>query len=181
MRIRFRTAAGLVLIAVSATACSGGSSSGSPSSKSGTGGSASASAISQAGPAATSSIDVCSLMTAKRASSITGVTYSKAASSKDQCTYATTDAPVGMFIIIFPNSGGTVAWKEEVATLEEDGSGQPLVTIHGFSGPAAGDADEMGVQVGSDIIDVHSADPNGTGAAFPESTAIAKAIASQLH
>jgi hypothetical protein len=75
MRIRFLAAAGLVLTAMSATACSGGSSPGSATgestSESATGGSAAG--TSQAGPASTSTINVCSLMTAAHASSIVGV------------------------------------------------------------------------------------------------------------
>jgi hypothetical protein len=178
MRIRFPAAAGLVLIAMSATACSGGSSPGSAATGAGSGGSAAG--TSQAGPAASASIKVCSLMTAKRASSITGVTYSKATPATNMCTYTTTDAPTGMYIIIFTNSGGTAAWKEQLGTMEEDGGGPP-VALSGFSGPAADDGTEIGVQVGSYIIDVHGGDPNGTGSAYPKSTAIAKAIASQLH
>lgn len=179
MQLRFLAAAGLVLVAISATACSGGSSpAGSAASGSGSGGSAAA--ASQPSPASDSSVDICSLMTAERASSIVGVTYSKATSSHDMCTYTTTDAPIGMFIIIFTNSGGTAAWKEQLGTMEEDGGGKP-VAISGFSGPAASDGTEISVQAGSDIIDVHGGDPNGTGSAYPKSIAIAKAIASQLH
>jgi hypothetical protein len=179
MRIRSLAAAGLVLTAISATACSGGSSPGG-SAASGSGAGASAAATTQAGPPASPTVNVCSLMTAQRASSIVGVTYSKAIPSRNMCNYTATDAPIGMFIIIFPNSAGSAAWKDEESTLEEDGSGAP-VSISGFSGPAAGDGDEMGVQVGSDIIDIHGGDPSGTGAAFPTSIALARAVASQLH
>jgi hypothetical protein len=183
MRIRFLAAAGLVLTAMSVTACSGGSSPGSATSGSATSGSGSggsAAGTSQAGPASSSSINVCSLMTAKRASSIVGVTYSKATPATNMCTYLTTDAPIGMYIIIFPDSGGTAAWKEQLATMEEDGGGPP-VSISGFSGQAASDGTEISVQAGSDIIDVHGGDPSGTGSTFPRSIAIAKAIVSQLH
>jgi hypothetical protein len=119
-------------------------------------------------------------MTAKQASSIVGVTYSKAISSHDMCNYTTTDAPIGMFIIIFTGSGGSAAWKEQLGTMEEDGGGKPI-TISGVGDNAAGDGTEIGVQVGSNIIDVHGGDPNGTGNAFPKSIAIAKALASKLH
>jgi hypothetical protein len=183
MRIRFLAAAGLVLTAMSATACSGGSSPGSATSESATGGSTtggSAAGTSQAGPASTSSIDVCALMTAAHASSIVGVTYSKATPATNMCSYTTTDAPIGMYILIFPNSGGTAAWKEQLGTMEEDGGGPP-VPISGFSGQAASDGTEVSVQAGSDIIDVHGGDPSGTGSTYPRSIAIAKAIASQLH
>lgn len=178
MSIRFLAAAGLVLITMSATACSSGSSPGSAAGAAGSGGSTSG--TSQAGPASSSSINVCSLLTAKRASSIVGVTYSKATPATGMCTYTTTDAPIGMYIIIFPNSGGTAAWKEQLASMAEDGGGTP-VPISGFSGPAASDGTEISVQAGSNIIDVHGGDPNGTGAKFPKSIAIAKVIASQLH
>ena len=178
MRIRFLAAVGLVLTAMSATACSGGSSPGSATSGSTTGGSAAG--TSQAGPASTSSINVCSLMSAEHASSIVGVTYSKATPATNMCTYTTTDAPIGMYIIIFPNSGGTAAWKEQLGLMGEDGGGTP-VPISGFSGQAASDGTEISVQAGSDIIDVHGGDPNATGSTYPRSIAIAKAIVSQLH
>jgi hypothetical protein len=187
MRIRFLAAAGLVLTAMSATACSGGSSPGSAvgeaatsgtSGTSGTGGSAAG--TSQAGPASSSTLDVCSLMTAAHASSIVGVTYSKATPATNMCTYTTTDAPIGMYIIIFPNSGGTAAWKEQLGSMAEDGGGAP-VPISGFSGQAASDGTEISVQAGSDIIDVHGGDPSGTGSTYPRSIAVAKAIVSQLH
>jgi hypothetical protein len=178
MRIRLLlAAAGLVLIALSATACSSGSS---PGSASGSGSGGSAAGTSQADPASSSPIDVCSLMTAKRASSIVGVTYSKATPATNMCSYTTTDAPIGMYILIFLNSGGTAAWKEQLGTMEEDGGGPP-VPISGFSGQAASDGTEISVQVGSDIIDVHGGDPSSTGSTYPKSIAIAKAIASQLH
>lgn len=175
MRIRSLAAAGLVLVAASATACSSGSGG---SAASGSGGSAAGGGL--ATPASDSSINVCSLMTAKQASSIVGVTYSKAISSHDMCNYTTTDAPIGMFIIIFTGSGGSAAWKEQLGTMEEDGGGKPI-TISGVGDNAAGDGTEIGVQVGSNIIDVHGGDPNGTGNAFPKSIAIAKALASKLH
>jgi hypothetical protein len=120
------------------------------------------------------------MMTAAHASSIVGVTYSKATPATNMCTYTTTDAPIGMYIIIFPNSGGTAAWKEQLGTMEEDGGGPP-VPISGFSGKAASDGTEISVQAGRDIIDVHGGDPSSTGSTFPRSIAIAKAIASQLH
>lgn len=183
MRNRLLAAASLVLIAMSATACSGGSSPGSATGGAGSGGAGSAGSAagtSQADPASSSSINVCSLMTAKRASSIVKVTYSKATPATNMCTYTTTDAPIGMYIIIFQNSGGTAAWKEQLASMEEDGGGTP-VSISGFSGQAASDGTEISVQAGSDIIDVHGGDPLGTGSAYPRSIAIAKAVASQLH
>jgi hypothetical protein len=178
MRIRFLAAAGLVLTAMSATACSGGSSPGSATGESATSGSTtggsttggSAAGTSQAGPASTSTINVCSLMTAAHASSIVGVTYSKATPATNMCTYTTTDAPIGMYILIFTNSGGTAAWKEQLGTMEEDGGGPP-VPISGFSGQAASDGTEISVQAGSDIIDVHGGDPSGTGSAYPRSIA----------
>jgi len=119
-------------------------------------------------------------MTAAHASSIVGVTYSKATPATNMCTYTTTDAPIGMYIIIFPNSGGTAAWKEQLGSMAEDGGGAP-VPISGFSGQAASDGTEISVQAGSDIIDVHGGDPSGTGSTYPRSIAVAKAIVSQLH
>jgi hypothetical protein len=180
--IRSLATAGLILsalsvTALSVTACSSASSAGSAASDSGTSGSA---GTSQAGPASSSTLDVCKLMTAKHASSIVGVTYSKATPATNMCTYTTTNAPIGMYILIFTNSGGTAAWKEQEGTMAEDGGGPPT-SLPGFSGQAASDGTEISVQAGSYIIDVHGGDPLGTGHAYPRSSAIAKAIASQLH
>jgi hypothetical protein len=181
--IRSLATAGLILsalsvTALSVTACSSASSAGSAASDSGT--SQSSAGTSQAGPASSSTVDVCKLMTAKHASSIVGVTYSKATPATNMCTYTTTNAPIGMYILIFTNSGGTAAWKEQEGTMAEDGGGPPT-SLPGFSGQAASDGTEISVQAGSYIIDVHGGDPLGTGHAYPRSSAIAKAIASQLH
>jgi hypothetical protein len=181
--IRSLATAGLILTALSVTACSSASSLGSAAGDSGTSGSGasqSSAGTSQAGPASSSTVDVCKLMTAKHASSIVGVTYSKATAATNMCTYTTTDAPIGMYILIFTNSGGTAAWKEQEGTMAEDGGGPPT-SLPGFSGEAASDGTEISVQAGSYIIDVHGGDPLGTGHAYPRSSAIAKAIASQLH
>jgi hypothetical protein len=189
MRIRSLAAAGLVLVAVYATACSGGSGGsgalgGSANSGAGSGGSASGAG--QPSAASNSSINVCALMSAKKASKIVGVHYSKAAPAHDMCTYTPTNAPIGMYIIIFTNSGGAAAWKEQLGTMEEDGGGKPFTLAGAPAGDKAeGDGTEISVQAGSDIIDVHGGDPLGTGAAgansYPKSVAIAKVIASQLH
>jgi len=185
MRNRLLAASGLILIAMSATACSSSSSPGVGTSVSGTSGSGSAGSAagtSQAGSTSSSSLDVCAMMTAKRASSIVGVTYSKATSAVNQCTYTTTDAPIGMYILIFPNSGGTAAWKEQLGMMSDDGGGAAAVPIKGFSGGlAASSATGISVQVGSYIIDINGGDPGGNGNTYPRSIAVAQAVASQLH
>jgi hypothetical protein len=95
------------------------------------------------------------------------------------CSYATTDAPIPMFIIISPGAG-TAAWKEQLGIMEEDGGSAP-VTLHGVGDRAAAGATEIGVQDGNYIIDVHGGDPSGTGNAFPRSIEVAKAIIAALH
>lgn len=125
--------------------------------------------------AAPASVDVCSLLTPAQASAIIGHTYTTATPATGQCSYATTDAAIPMFIIVSVQS-----WAEESATLTEDASGEPLVPISGVGDQAAGDAIEVGVQSGQWIIDIHGGDPDGTGAAFPKSIALAKAIIPQL-
>ena len=94
------------------------------------------------------------------------------------CSYATTTAPIPLFIIISPGSGAA-AWKEELGTLEED-SGSAPATLTGVGDRAAGSGTEIGVQDGSYIIDVHGGDATGTGAAFPKSISMAKAIIAAL-
>ena len=74
---------------------------------------------------------------------------------------------------------GAAAWKEELGTLEED-SGSAPATLTGVGDRAAGSGTEIGVQDGSYIIDVHGGDTTGTGAAFPKSISMAKAIIAAL-
>lgn len=128
-----------------------------------------------AATAASASVDVCSLLTPAQASAIVGYTYTTATPSTGQCSYATTTAPIPMFIIV-----STGSWSQESATLQADGSGGPLVPIAGVGDKAAGADVEIGVQSGKWIIDIHGGDPDGTGAAFPKSVALAKAIIAKL-
>jgi hypothetical protein len=155
-----------------------GSSAGSSASTGSTGSAVSGSAAS---PAVAAAVNVCSLLPAKQASAAVGVTYTTATSSSNgtMCSYATTDAPIPMFVIVSSGSGAA-AWKEAVATLQEDGGETPL-NISGIGDRAEGDGTQFDVQSGSWIIDVHGGDPNGTGAAFPKSEAVAKVIMAGLH
>lgn len=95
------------------------------------------------------------------------------------CSYATTDAPIPLFIIITPRSSGTAAWNSELSTMEED-AGSPPVKLSGAGDRAAGGGTEIGVQDGSYIIDVHGGDPLGTGGAFPKSIGLANVIIAGL-
>jgi hypothetical protein len=171
-------------LAVLGLAACGGSSPGSSAATSagtnGAGGTAVAQATAAAGGTA-STVHACSLLSAAQASAIVGVHYSSATESAQgsMCSYATTDAPIPMFIIISPGAG-TAAWKEQLGIIEED-SGSAPVTLHGVGDRAAGSGTEIGVQSGSYIIDVHGGDPNGTGAAFAKSIEVAKAIIAALH
>jgi hypothetical protein len=134
------------------------------------------------GGGSTSTVHACSLLTAAQASAIVGATYtaSRESSGGSMCSYATTSAPIPLFIIISGNQGGTAAWKEELSTIEEDAGGTPI-TLSGVGSHAAGGGTEIGVQDGSYIIDVHGGDPSGTGNAFPKSMALAKEIIAALH
>jgi hypothetical protein len=165
------------LAAVSVAACGGGSAGGS--SATATGGAPSQPTA--AATAAASAVHACALLTAAQASSIVGVHYSSAteASAGSMCSYATTTAPIPLFIIISPGSGAT-AWQDQLATLKED-SGSALVPLAGVGDRAEGSGTEIGVQDGNYIIDVHGGDPLGTGSAFPKSIALAKAIIAGLH
>jgi len=138
----------------------------------GTGGGAS-------GGGAAGSTDVCKLLSAAQASTIVGVHYASAQSSPNMCNYTTTNAPIGMFIIIF-HGGSDAAWHSELGTLEEDGGAKPA-TISGVGSRAAAAGLELGVLDGNQIIDIHGGDPNGTGSKFPKSIALAKAVISALH
>jgi hypothetical protein len=172
--------AAAVLVAVSLTAmslagCKSTStttaSSGNPAAKNtGAGGAATSAAT-----AAPASVDVCSLLTAAQASAIIGYTYTTASSTAGQCNYATTKARIPMFIIV-----NTDPWAQESATLTADASGEPLVTISGVGDNAAGAGTEFGAQSGKWIIDINGGDPDGTGAAYPKSIALAKAIIAKL-
>jgi hypothetical protein len=170
-------AATAILAAFSLAGC-GGSSPGSQ---------AAASAATANQPASTapaggtaSAVHACSLLSAAKASAIGGVRYTSATESSggSMCSYATTTAPIPLFVIISPGAG-TAAWKAELGTMEED-SGSPPVTLTGVGDRAAGSGTEIGVQDGSYIIDVHGGDPTGTGAAFPKSIKMAQAIIAAL-
>jgi hypothetical protein len=181
---RRRPAAGLLLagsLAVASLAGCSGSPASSSASGASTGGVTSASGSSgSAGSSTAKTVKVCSLLTAPQASTAVGVHYKSATSSLDGslCTYVPTNAPVPMFVIVSQGSG-TVAWKEALATIQEDG--EPPRPFSGVGDRAAGGGDQFDVQDGSWIIDVHGGDPNGQGSAFPKSTAVAKVIIAGLH
>jgi hypothetical protein len=168
------------LAALSLAACGGSSPGSSAATSAGTAnGNAAAQATAVAGGTA-STVHACSLLSAAKASAVVGVHYSDATESMggSMCSYATTDAPIPLFIIISHGSG-TAAWKEELGTIEED-SGSPPMTLAGVGDRAAGGGTEIGVQDGNYIIDVHGGDPSGTGNAFPKSIEVAKAIIAGL-
>jgi hypothetical protein len=182
-RLTLAVAAGS-LAALGVAACSSGSAgSGSAGSLAGTPSSAPAAAGAQATVQAggASTVHACALLTAAKASAVVGVHYSSATESGagDMCSYATTDAPIPLFIIITPRSSGTAAWNSELSTMEED-AGSPPVKLSGAGDRAAGGGTEIGVQDGSYIIDVHGGDPLGTGGAFPKSIGLANVIIAGL-
>jgi hypothetical protein len=171
------------LAALSLAACSG-SSLGSSAATSGTANGPASTAAAQATTAAggtASTAHACSLLTAARASAVVGEHYSSARESLNgsMCSYATTTAPIPLYIIISLGSGAA-AWKEQLGTLQED-SGSAPITLPGVGDRAAGGGTEIGVQNGNYIIDVHGGDPSGSGSAFPKSIALAKAIIAALH
>ncbi len=138
------------------------------------------SAVGAPSPAVTAKqVDPCAMLSAAQASAVVGVHYASAkATANGMCTYTTTDAPIGMFVIISPGAG-TAAWSEQLGTLEEDGGDKP-VTLTGVGDRAAGTGTEIGVQADGYIIDVHGGDPDGNGHAFPKSVAVAKALIAAL-
>lgn len=168
------------LAVLGVTACGGGSAgSSATSSSSGSaaaGAQATAAAVGAAGP-----VRACTLLSAAKASAVVGVQYSSATETESgqMCSYATTTAPIPMFIIIMPGAGAA-AWSGELQTLEEDCSAAPI-KLSGAGDRAAGCGTEIGVQDGSRIIDVHGGDPLGTGNAFPKSIDVAKAVIAALN
>ena len=127
-------------------------------------------ATTSAATPAPTSVDVCSLLTAAQASAIIGYTYTMATPSTGQCNYATMMARSDVH---FRESE---PWAQVSATLTSDAGGEPLVTISGVGDNAAGDGTEVGVQSGTWIIDINGGVRDGTGAAYPKSIALAKAI-----
>jgi hypothetical protein len=171
-------AASLILVAASVTACSSGSkTAGTITSSAST---AAAQATVAAGGAA-SSVPVCTLITAAKASAIVGVSYSSATQSSggSVCTYATTDAPIPLSISVQPGSGAT-GWQAELGIIQE-GSGSAPVTLTGVGDRAAGGGNEIGVQDGSYIIDILGGDPVAASNAYPKSVELAKAIIAALQ
>jgi hypothetical protein len=179
-RLALAVAAGS-LAALGVTAChSGAASSAAAPSSGGESTPAAAQATAAAAGTTAGTVHACSLLSAAQASAAVGVTYTSAteASSGQMCSYATTAAPIPMFIIVSPGAG-TAAWNGELATLEEDAGSKPI-TLSGAGDRAAGCGTEIAVQAGGYIIDVHGGDPLGTGNAFPKSIAVAKVIIAAL-
>jgi hypothetical protein len=185
-RVTILAAIAATLTAFTLAGCSGSSGSGSLGAAGNAASAAAALSAAIAGTgnpaAAAGDVDVCKLLSAAQATQISGVTYSAATSSHGMCNYTTTDAPVGMFIIIFTGfqGAGDTAWKSELQTLQED-AGDPPMTISGVGDRAAAAGLELGAQTGARIVDIHGGDPNGTGNAFPKSIALAKAVIAALH
>ena len=126
-------AGGLALISM--TAC-GGSSSGATTSSGASGGGSSPSVDTTAATAA-GAVDGCKLLTAAEASKIVGFKYSSATDGGNgMCSYATTAAPIPLFIIVESNSGGSAAWTDQLQTLQEDAGSKP-VTLSGVGDRAA--------------------------------------------
>jgi hypothetical protein len=182
------TAASLVLVTMSAAACSNGSktsaasSSTSASSPSAAGSASASTATSAAGNGASSGINVCSLLTAAQASSITGVAYTAVTPSSslggDSCLYGGSTG-VPMDVTVTPNAGSSAAWTDELSTLQLDG--EPAVPISGVGDRAATSTGSLGTQAGAWIIQVDAGDSTSTGGGFTKSIAVAKAIIAALH
>jgi hypothetical protein len=105
------------LAALSLAACGGTSTGSSAGTASGPTSAAAAQATVVAGGTA-SAVHACSLLSAAKASAIVGEHYSSARESLggSMCSYATTTAPIPLFIIVSPGSGAA-AWKEELGTM----------------------------------------------------------------
>ena len=188
------TAAGLVLASMSASACSSSGSqtpsvasitSATSASAPGDGGATTETAAVSNG--ASSGGNVCSLLTAARASSITGVTYTastpSSGASGNSCLYK---GPTGspMNITVQTNAGSAAAWKNEMSTLGTDG--EAAVMISGVGDRAATSTGSLGTQSGNWIIQVDNADEKAVnggniGGDFTASMAVAKAIIAALH
>jgi hypothetical protein len=176
-------AVSLIVVAASATACSSGAKTAEPSAPapaSTAAAPAAAQATAAAGGAA-STVNVCSLLSADKASAIVGVSHSAATevSGGKVCDYATTHAPIPLSIMVEPGADAA-AWTAELAIIQEGGGSAP-VTLTGVGDRAAGGGTEVGVQDGKYIIDILGGDPNVASPAFPKSVALAQAIIAALR
>ena len=181
------TAASLVLVTMSAAACSNGSktSAAAPStSSSAAAGAGASTATSAANNGASSSVNVCALLTADQASSVVGVTFTAATPGfgGKVCMYAGPTVP--MTVTLTPNAGSAAAWTNELSTLGSDGVA--AVTIGGVGDRAAETTGSLGTQSGDWIIQVDSADESSVnggniGGDFTKSIAVAKAVIAALH
>ena len=177
-------AASLIVVAASTTACSSGAkTAGSltpPAASTAAAPAAGQAAATAAAGGAASTLNVCSLLSATKASAIVGVSYSAAKeSSGGMCTYSTTDAPIPLTIFV-QQGAGAAAWTEELGTIQEGGGSAP-VTLTGVGDRAAGGGNEVGVQNGSYIIDILGGDPIAASPAYPKSLALAQAIIAALR
>ena len=183
MRVPVLFAAATLILVASATACSGGSKpAGTTTSPAST--AAAQATVAQATAAAggaAGTVHVCSLVSAAKASSIVGVSYSSATESSggSVCTYATTAAPIPLSISVQPGSGAT-EWTAELGIIQE-GAGAAPVTVAGVGDRAAGGGNEFGAQDGGYIIDILGGDPVVASNAYPKSAELAKAIIAELH
>jgi hypothetical protein len=177
-RLGLGAVAAASLAALSVAGCGGSPSASSSTSANGAGSSAAQGTVAVSGTG--KALHACVLLSASKASAIVGQTYTAATESSGgtMCSYKTTTAPIPLFIII-TSGANAAAWKDELATMEEDSGSAPL-TLTGVGDRAAGSGTEIGVEDGSYIIDVHGGDPSSTGSAFPKSVALAKAIIADL-
>ena len=184
-------AARVVLVTMSATACSNRSktSAAAPTTSAPSPAAAASATPSTvtgaANTGASSGVNVCSLLTAAQASSITGATYTTATASfgagGNSCLYASG----AMDVTVTPNAGSSAAWTDELSTLQL-GGGETPATISGVGDRAATSTGALGTQSGTWIIQVDAADEGSVnggdiGGDLTKSIAVAKAIIAALH
>ena len=124
-------------------------------------------------------VDVCSLISVAQLETIIGHTYTTPTPAKNMCSWSSTDASFGLFIIITPNADDA-AWQDALRTLEIDGGSTP-VTVGGVGDRAAGSGIQFDAQAGSWIVDVHGGDPDSGTGVFTKSAAVAQAVIAALH
>jgi hypothetical protein len=185
MRVSAMSASAVITLALVAMAASGCSSTSKTAAAGGgasaTGGTGAASAAAQAnGGGASTDINACTLLSAAKASSLVGKSFTSAqpqtiAAGQDQCTYNTADDSDAMEVIVYqPDSGVNL----QMMTTVQSGAGK-VQNVSGVGDKAIVGEIELDVQTGSRFLAVEGAGgllDNGTAKAVAVANAVIAAL-----
>ena len=175
----------LALVAMTASACSSTSKTGTAAGANATAQGTSSTASSATSPAAaaggaSTDIDACKLLSAAQAGSLDGKTYTSAQSQtiapgQDQCTYSATDDDSSLVIIVYQSDSG-VTWATMSSVLSGTGT---VANVSGVGDKAMVGAIELDAQAGSLLVAVQGAGGTLDGGT-DKAAAVTKAVIAAL-